>query len=594
MIDIFLEVVGGFFAGIIFFTVLRGLRHQNVKGQSGTCLVIAGFGLLFFSSLIDITDNFPELNYLVLIGDTGSQAFLEKVVGMLLGLLLLSLGLWRWIPSIMALEDTRKSLSLLNLELDQRVKTRTVELEAANRLLTCEIEERYKVEEQLKYRATHDSLTNLPNRDAVSNLLENLVVQPREEGVYSAVMFLDLDDFKKINDHLGHEVGDRLLLEVSHRLGKAIPRTGTLGRFGGDEFIVILPDIKDPDEAGSVAEELLDKFRTPFLLAEREFLLTASVGIAIYPWDGETPQKLLCHADTAMYGAKKGGRDTYCYFSDDMNRDLSRRLALEEQMHGALDRQEFSLRYQPVIDLEKQCVIGAEALLRWHNPVLGNVPPDEFIPIAEDTGFIVPLGRFVLSTALSNLVAWRKHYDNDFKVAVNISPLQFREGKLARFVEKSLLLVDLPGTALELEITEGALMGGCSVVVDSLETLQRMGVGLSMDDFGTGYSSLSYLRRYPFDTLKIDRSFVEDIAVNQGDRELVIATISMAQSLGLQVVAEGVETDEQLTFLKEQGCTLIQGYYFSRPLLADDFDRYLYSWAEVSSLIESPSDSLIA
>jgi len=591
MIDIFLEVVGGFFAGIIFFTVLRGLRHKNVKGQSGTCLVIAGFGLLFFSSLIDITDNFPELNYLVLIGDTELQAFLEKVVGMLLGLLLLSLGLWRWIPNIMALEDTRKSLSLLNLELDQRVKTRTMELESANRQLTGEIEERCKVEEQLKYRATHDPLTSLPNRDAVNNLLKNLVAQPSKQGIYSAVMFLDLDDFKKINDHLGHEIGDRLLVEVSHRLDEAMPTAGTLGRFGGDEFIVILPDIADPDEAGFVAEGLLDKFRTPFLLAERDFLLTASVGIAIYPGNGETPQELLCHADTAMYRAKKDGRDTYRYFTDDMNRDLSRRLALEEKMHGALERNEFSLRYQPVIDLKKQCVTGAEALLRWHNPVLGEVPPDEFIPIAEDTGLIVSLGQFVLSTALNNSVVWRKRCYGDFKIAVNISPLQFREGKLARFIEESLLQANLPANALELEITEGVLMGGCSVVGDSLKTLQRMGVGLSMDDFGTGYSSLSYLRRYPFDTLKIDRSFVEDIAVNQGDRELVIATISMAQSLGLQVVAEGVETEEQLTFLKEQGCALIQGYYFSRPLLADDFDRYLDNWVDAPFPIET-SDAI--
>lgn len=594
MVDIFLEVIGGFFAAVIFFTVLRGLRHPNVKDQSGTRLVIAGFGLLFFSLLIDITDNFPELNYLVLIGDTESQAFLEKVVGMLLGLLLLGLGLRRWIPSIMELEDTRKSLGLLNVELDQRVKARTMELESANRQLTCEIEERCKVEEQLKYRATHDSLTNLPNRYAVNEFLKKQVSRPREQGSYSAIMFLDLDDFKKVNDHLGHEVGDHLLLEVARRLGEAMPSDGVLGRFGGDEFIVILPDINDLGEGRAVAEALLGQFRRSFILADRGFLLTASVGIAVYPGDGETPQELLCHADTAMYRAKKDGRDSYRYFTDDMNRDLSRRLALEEQMHGALEREEFSLRYQPVIDLEKQCVIGAEALLRWHNPVLGDVPPDEFIPVAEDTGLIVSLGQFVLTAALNNSVTWRKRCHGDFKIAVNISPLQFREGKLVRFIEESLLQADLPGSALELEITEGVLMGGCSVVGDSLKTLQRMGVGLSMDDFGTGYSSLSYLRRYPFDTLKIDRCFVEDIAANQGDRELIIATISMAQSLGLQVVAEGVETDEQLTFLKEQGCALIQGYYFSRPLLADDFDRYLDSWAEAPSSIEKSSDIEIA
>jgi len=589
MVDIFLEVAGSIFAAIIFFIVLRGLRHPNVKEQSGTRLVIAGFGLLFFSLLIDITDNFPGLNYLVLVGDTESQAFLEKVVGMLIGLLLLSLGLWRWIPSIMALEDTRKSLSLLNLELDQRVKERTIELESANRQLTCEIDERSKVETRLKYQATHDSLTGLPNRHAVNEFLKKQVSRLRKQGSYSAIMFLDLDDFKKVNDHLGHEVGDHLLLEVARRLVDTVPSDAVLGRFGGDEFIVILPDINNPDEACTVAEALLGEFRRFFVLADRDFLLTASVGIAIYPGDGETPQELLCHADTAMYRAKKDGRDTYRYFTNDMNRDLSRRLALEEQMHGALERNEFSLRYQPVIDLEKQCVTGAEALLRWHNPVLGDVTPDEFIPIAEDTGLIISLGQFVLSTAFSNSIVWRKRCNGDFKIAINISPLQFREGKLVRFIEESLLQADLPASALELEITEGVLMDACSVIDDSLKTLQKMGVGLSMDDFGTGYSSLSYLRRYPFDTLKIDRSFIEEVAINKGDRELVIATISMAQALGLQVVAEGVETDEQLTFIKEQGCALIQGYYFSRPLLADDFDQYLDNWVEAPKPWPLPS-----
>lgn len=582
MVDIFLEVTGSLFAAIIFFTTLQGLRHHSVREQSGTNLVIAGFGLLFFGMLIDITDNFPELNYLVFIGDTEAQAFLEKVVGMLLGLLLLTLGFWRWIPSIKALEHTRKSLNQLNAQLDQRVQQRTQELEIANRQLTDEIAERCKMEEQLQYRATHDPLTDLPNRYAINEILEQQVSYSHSQNVSSAVMLLDLDDFKKINDHLGHEVGDRVLLQATNRLREVIPDGGILGRFGGDEFIVTLPEIKNPEDVKLIADLLLKQFRLPFVLLERDFLITVSIGIATYPRDGVNPQELVRHADSALHRAKIDGRNTYRLFTDDMNKVLARRLALEEQMHGALEREEFSVNYQPVIDLKRQCVVSAEALLRWNNPILGAVAPDEFIPVAERTGLIVPIGQFVLKTALQKTIAWRERSHGSFHIAVNISPLQFRDHKLASFLARTLEQTGLPGSSLELELTEGVLMDSSEVADDTLSVLHQLSIGLSMDDFGTGYSSLSYLRRYPFKTLKIDRSFISEIASNQGDRELVSATISMAHRMGLTVVAEGVETEEQLAFLRLEQCDLIQGYFYSKPLAVDDFDRYLDCWSEPS------------
>ncbi len=578
MVDIFLEVTGSFFAAIIFFTALRGLHHHAVREQPGTRLVVAGFGLLFFGMLIDITDNFPALNYLVVIGDTEPQAFLEKVVGMLLGLLLLALGLRRWIPSIMELEEAHYALDKLNVELDQRVRNRTLALESANKQLSVEIAERSKAEAQLKYRAAYDSLTGLYNRYAVNEYLDSQVSCSQDQKRFCAVMLLDLDDFKKVNDHLGHEIGDRLLVQAAQRLADTLPDASILGRIGGDEFIIILSDLDDVAVAGSVAEMLLTQFRSPFVLTDRDFLLTVSIGIGVYPRDGETSQELLRHADTAMYCAKREGRNTYCYFSEQMNRALTRRLALEEQMQGALGRQEFSLRYQPVIDLKSQRIIGAEALLRWQNPVLGNVPPDEFIPVAEQMGLIVAIGQFVLTTALQNTVRWREWGDGVFKIAVNISPLQFRDLKLVDFIAVTLQQFNLPGKVLDLEITEGVLMCGNGLVDDALAALHEMDIGLSMDDFGTGYSSLSYLRQYPFDILKIDRSFVSDIPNNQEDSELVRATISMAHSLGLKVVAEGVETVQQLIFLNQEHCDLIQGYYFSPPLLDEEFDQFMANW----------------
>jgi len=419
---------------------------------------------------------------------------------------------------------------------------------------------------ELSQKAHFDSLTKLPNRFLSLDRLSQSLSEAQRSQTLVAVLFLDLDDFKKINDSLGHEAGDRLLLEAGERLGSVVRVGDTVGRLGGDEFIVLLGGLKESTNASHVAENLLDQFRAPFKIDGRELMLTASIGIAMYPDDGMNSSELLRNADSAMYHSKDLGRNTYSYFTEAMNREVSRRLELEEQIHGALARGEFSIAYQPQIDIDSGRINGAEALLRWSNPVLGNVSPMEFIPIAEQTGLIVPIGQYVLLEALSLVRHVHQTFDPEFRISVNLSPRQFQDPDLAGFIVNGLRQSSVTGKYLSLEITEGVLMTGHRDVQDAFTKFVDLGIGISMDDFGTGYSSLSYLRRYPFSSLKIDRSFVNDIATSSAGRELIKATVAMAHVLNLNVVAEGVETDEQLTFLKFLGCDNAQGYLLSKPL----------------------------
>ncbi|MCW8826519.1 MAG: EAL domain-containing protein [Gammaproteobacteria bacterium] len=434
---------------------------------------------------------------------------------------------------------------------------------------------RKEQEEQILHQAHFDSLTQLPNRFLALDRLEQLLIDSKRNRQQVAILFLDLDDFKKVNDTMGHNMGDMLLIEASKRLRGAVRSGDTVGRLGGDEFIVLLGGLYDPVDAQPIAENLLNCLRNPFKLNERELTLTTSIGIAVYPNDGEDSSELLRNADSAMYHSKELGRNTYSYFTEAMNTEVSRRLLLEEQMHGALERGEFRLCYQPQIDISKGNIVGVEALLRWNNPVLGEVSPDEFISVAEQTGLIIPIGQFVLNEALSTAVQWGGKDKPKFNIAINLSPIQFRDPQLVSVINDALLNSGIINGSLELEITEGVLMSGRSDVDDSLSALSGSGITISMDDFGTGYSSLSYLRRYPFNILKIDRSFVNDIDDNSAGLELIIATIAMAHGLGLKVVAEGVETKSQLKILAEQGCDFAQGYLFSRPVSANEITGML-------------------
>ena len=431
-----------------------------------------------------------------------------------------------------------------------------------------DITEQHQASELIKKHALYDTLTGLPNRFLSLDRLSQMLTEAERTNEKTAVLFLDLDDFKKVNDSLGHEVGDKLLVESAIRLSKIVRKEDTIGRLGGDEFILLLRGLTDNENVLSIVENLLESFRNPFNIDDRELILTLSIGIAMFPENGKDTSELLRNADTAMYKAKSLGRNTYSFFTKEMNVDMLRRLEVEEQMRGALQRGEFEVYYQPQIDAINKKIIGAEALLRWNNPALGNVTPTEFIPIAEHTGLIVPIGQFVLKQALSFLNTWQANKKMSLRVAVNLSPRQFRDIELLNFIENSLTEANIQADKLELEITEGVLMIGQTYIDDALIKLHKLGVKLSMDDFGTGYSSLSYLRQYAFDILKIDRSFITDIISNQADCDLVKATIAMAHSLGLKVVAEGVETKEQSELLYQLKCDYLQGYYFSKPIRA--------------------------
>lgn len=432
-------------------------------------------------------------------------------------------------------------------------------------------------EDRIMQQAHFDLLTGLPNRFLSLDRLEQMIKEAERSNEHVAVLFLDLDDFKKVNDSLGHEVGDQLLKKAAKRLDLTVRDYDTVGRLGGDEFIVILGGLSEIDRSGRVAEQMLEQFHRPFSLDGRELVLTASLGVAIYPEDGTSPAELLRNADTAMYCSKDAGRNTYHYYTESMNQGVARRLVLEEQLRGALLRGEFRVVYQPQVEIANGRLIGAEALLRWHNPELGEVSPVEFIPIAEQTGLIVGIGEYVLVQALAQLARWQQAADRKLRMAVNVSPRQFRDPRLVSFIERTLRTEGIDPVDLELEITEGVLLSGHTHIDLALSAMNRIGLSLAMDDFGTGYSSLNYLRKYPFDILKIDRSFISDITLDESDRELVNAIIGMAHGLGLKVVAEGVESDEQLHCLRQQRCDYAQGYLFSRPITGDGVLEWLES-----------------
>ncbi len=445
---------------------------------------------------------------------------------------------------------------------------------------------------QLQHQARFDSLTALPNRTQVLEQLEAQLHPMIGSADPLAVLFIDLDDFKRINDTLGHETGDQILIQAGQRLGETVRDRDIVGRLGGDEFVILLFGLLQADDARRVAEKLHQLFSEPFCIGGRELVLTCSIGIALYPADGRDSSELLRNADTAMYHSKKLGRNTFSFYTTSMNQMIQRNLELEEQMHGALERNEFYLCYQPQVDAASSTIIGFEALLRWKNPALGNVYPDEFIPIAEHNGMIVPIGKFVLKQGLQLLKRLQQDFSRDYTLSVNLSPRQFRDTRLVGGIIETLQDCGIAARSLDLEITEGVLLSGLAYVEETLTSLKEIGVHLSMDDFGSGYSSLSYLRNYPFDSLKIDREFIMDITADSSDLNLVKGTIAMAHSLNLTVVAEGVETPEQANLLKSLQCDLLQGYLFSKPLPENELIDYLeHDNNRLKALQNSPVNS---
>jgi diguanylate cyclase (GGDEF)-like protein/PAS domain S-box-containing protein len=435
-------------------------------------------------------------------------------------------------------------------------------------------------EEKILFQAHYDPLTGLPNRTLARDRLGQAIVQAARARQRLAVVFVDLDNFKKVNDTLGHGAGDQLLVEAARRIASCVRTSDTVARLGGDEFLVLLGDFGGTDDIERIAIKLLGAFRPMFTLEGESVGVTPSLGVAVYPDDGQDVSSLLRNADLAMYDAKDAGRNTWRFFDQASHMKSLSRLALERDLHGALERGELQLHYQPLIAIGTRALLGAEALLRWHSPRHGNVSPERFIDIAEQSNLIVEIGDWVLQTACRQVAAWRSAGHAGFYMAVNVSPRQFRQDGFVASVMQVLAEMRLPASALQLEITEGVLMRSDPAVLESLLTLDRRGVRIAMDDFGTGYSSLSYLRRFPFHTLKIDREFIRDLAIDANDRALVSAAVSMGKQLGLVVVAEGVETDEQLACLQAQGCDVAQGYHFGRPVAAAEFGR---SWIDHGS-----------
>ncbi len=447
--------------------------------------------------------------------------------------------------------------------------------------------ERKKSEEQIRHMAYYDNLTSLPNRTLFKDRLKLAMAHCRRYNRQSALLFLDLDNFKRVNDTFGHTVGDLLLKEVAERLNQSVRISDsvarnidegtkdTVARLGGDEFIILLTEIAHPHDAAKVAKRILEVLSPPLILDGHEVFIRVSIGIAIYPLDGEDIESLLKNSDAAMYHAKSSGKNNYQFYRKSMNAAALDKLTLENSLHRALERGELLLYYQPQIDLRKGKITGMEALMRWQHPEKGMIQPSEFIPIAEETGLIIPMSEWLLNTACVQNKAWQEEGLGPVRISVNLSAQQFKQDNLVHTVSRALNNSGLAPGWLELEITENIIMQNTQATLDTLHKLKGMGLNFAMDDFGTGYSSFAYLKKFPLDLIKIDQSFVKDITANPDSAAIVTAIIAMTNSLKLSVIAEGVETEQQQTFLLEHGCYKMQGYLYSRPLPADEAGEFI-------------------
>ncbi|MDH3383982.1 MAG: EAL domain-containing protein, partial [Deltaproteobacteria bacterium] len=439
-----------------------------------------------------------------------------------------------------------------------------------------DITDRKKAEDQLAYLAYHDSLTGLPNRIRFNErLVLDLARANRRSEVVGVVLF-DLDRFKEVNDTLGHESGDKLLVAVAQQIKDTVRETDTVARISGDEFCVILPDHKDEHAAMEAARNLRRAFIKPFLVDGQEIPMTASLGLSLFPFNGDTPETLVKKADIAMFRAKALGRNTLQVFSEEMSTVLEDRVRMEKGLWRASERNEFVVHYQPEIDLQTGMIVGAEALVRWQNPDQGLVPPMQFIPLAEEIGAIVPMSEWVIRTACAQAKEWQEKGYMPFRISINVSARLFQQYDLTKTILDTLKATGLGPDSLELEITESVAMQNVQSSMEILWKLNGLSVRVAMDDFGTGYSSLAYLKKFPIHLLKIDRAFIKDLDKNPEDQTIVKAIIAMAHTLNIDVIAEGVERSEQKDLLKTFGCGFAQGFYFSKPLPVQDFTKLLY------------------
>ena len=468
-------------------------------------------------------------------------------------------------------------LTQAQAELERQVSERTNQLSETIQTLHQEVEDRKRVQERIHWMAHYDPLTGLPNRAFLAERSKEAIVQARTNRSPLAVIFLDLDRFKHVNDSLGHQVGDELLQEIAKRLRAVVRERDTVARVGGDEFVLLLPGA-NAQGAARVAGKLQEASLQPYQIGHHELSMAPSMGIALFPQDGENIESLTQSADVAMYHAKLEGRNTYRFFTPQMHAKSVRALQLENAMRRALERNEFSLHYQPQICLHTGEVRSVEALLRWNQPELGPISPAEFIPVAEDSGQILQIGEWVLRKAIAQLHAWHQEGFQHLKVAVNLSAIQFHQPQLPELIGRILFESEISPNSLELELTEGVAINDPKAATLAMDALRASGVWLSIDDFGTGYSSLSQLKRFQIYKLKIDQSFIRDLDHDSNDRAIVSAIIRMAQALGMQTTAEGVETQAQLDFLRDQGCDEAQGYWFSKPVSAEQISVLLSTY----------------
>jgi diguanylate cyclase (GGDEF)-like protein len=478
------------------------------------------------------------------------------------------------------IETRERKLKLNQEDLEARVARRTRELEMTNRELASAKQQAESVAMRMQHQAQHDALTGLPNRTLLNDRIQIELSHARREQSMLATLFLDLDRFKIINDSLGHATGDQLLCVVSRRLKKCLREGDTVARLGGDEFMILLPRVKSVADAGDIGNKIVRELSRSVNCNGHTLHVTTSIGVSIYPFDGSDADTLIKHADISMYRAKELGRNKTVFFTSGMNAGSRKQLVLETNLRRALERNELKLRYQPKIDITNNRIIGVEALLRWDSPGMGFISPREFIPVAEENGLIEPIGEWVLRQSLDQLGKWHSACQDEITVAINLSAAQLSSDGFENTLQRALADYSINPACIELEITEHAAMRNIELATTALEKLKTMGVTIAMDDFGTGYSSLSNLRQLPIDTVKLDRSFVQDIPGNNGDVLIAQAIIAMTNSLNLELVVEGIDNEQQLEFFRQQGCRVAQGFLFSRPVGADRILAMLLTQSE--------------
>jgi diguanylate cyclase (GGDEF)-like protein len=574
------HVVGTLSVGFAMMGVCQWL---NFRGRTGTANRLLLTSLMAtVSALMWVAEGlhdvvmltFPVL--LILAGLLVERRFFFALLGFMLSylvLLTLATELFHWrVDTSMSngYELLRDSAMILGVS-GFAVWVIMNDLHGAMGKLQVQIGRFQESQKQLTYLSQHDNLTGLPNRAMARDRIEQAIVHASRNHLRVALLFVDLDNFKAINDSLGHAVGDDFLRQMATRLGQAVRKSDIVARHGGDEFVIALTDVSDVQDVATAAATVLERLTRPFMVKDTELSGSCSIGIAMYPDDGHDYESLLREADIAMYQAKEAGRNAFRFFDQHMNANQQQNLLLVSSLRTALARREFVLHYQPVVDLATGKLLGAEALVRWLHPEKGLVPPMEFIPAAEKSGLIVELGEWVLGEACRQRMEWQTADYNDFVMAVNLSPVQFRRGNVESVVEDALKRSGLPARCLELEITESTLIQDAETFMISLQKIKAMGVKISIDDFGTGYSNLSYLQKFSVDKLKIDQSFVRCLMEGPQQRAIVNAIIQMAKSLHLQTTAEGIEDDTVRQELLALGCALGQGYHFARPLPAAQF-----------------------